>query len=220
MTIPKEAIEAVTVVLRAHAARILASGMSADASVDDISEAAILAALPHLCTPVAWCRKWNYHGHPNDDEFTDSANLAEQWRTHPQTDAVVPLFLAPPAPAVAIKPLESADIEDLIERLLDSQQDINLEANMRMSQPLCDASALIDDVEAVLRRIAAPASVPEIPDSSPAADPLMEQMAEALKPLAEIPMPERDGYTLYTRCEIQNARAALDAYKARKEGKS
>jgi hypothetical protein len=41
-------------------------------------------------------------------------------------------------------------IDDLIERLLDAQQDINLSANETMSQPLCDASALISEVEKML----------------------------------------------------------------------
>lgn len=53
-----------------------------------------------------------------------------------------------------------ADIENLIERLLDAQQDINLAANQHMSQPLCDASAVIDEVEKTLRRLAASPAAP------------------------------------------------------------
>jgi hypothetical protein len=45
------------------------------------------------------------------------------------------------------------EIDALIERLLDAQQDINLSANETMSQPLCDASALIDEVETLLVRL-------------------------------------------------------------------
>lgn len=41
---------------------------------------------------------------------------------------------------------------ELIERLLDAQQDINLAANETMSQSLADASALIDEIEPILRR--------------------------------------------------------------------
>jgi hypothetical protein len=40
---------------------------------------------------------------------------------------------------------------ELIERLLDAQQDINLAANVHMDQSLCDASALIDEIEPILR---------------------------------------------------------------------
>lgn len=55
-----------------------------------------------------------------------------------------------------------ADTEDLIKRLLDAQQDINLAANEHMSQPLCDASALIDEIEQVLRRLSTrPQQIPE-----------------------------------------------------------
>lgn len=57
-------------------------------------------------------------------------------------------------PAASAEP--TAEIEDLIDRLLDAQQDINLAANENMSQPLCNASTLIDEVETVLRRLAAP----------------------------------------------------------------
>ena len=51
-------------------------------------------------------------------------------------------------------------IDSLIHRILDAQQDISLEANERMSQPLCDASALIDEIETVLRKFA---SAPQPP---------------------------------------------------------
>ncbi len=43
------------------------------------------------------------------------------------------------------------DEPELIERLLDAQQDINFAANTRMDQSLCDASALIDEIEPILR---------------------------------------------------------------------
>lgn len=45
-------------------------------------------------------------------------------------------------------------LDCLIHRLLDAQQDINYEANSRMSQSLCDASALIDELETAIRRFA------------------------------------------------------------------
>ncbi|MDO1582395.1 hypothetical protein [Rhizobium oryzicola] len=53
------------------------------------------------------------------------------------------------------------EIDDLIEHLLDAQQDINLSANETMSQPLCDASALIDEVEKMLRRVRVLSTAPE-----------------------------------------------------------
>lgn len=57
------------------------------------------------------------------------------------------------APVVkSAEPME-ADTEDLIERLLDAQQDINLAANEHMSQIFCDASALIDEIVQVLCRL-------------------------------------------------------------------
>ncbi|MEI9428680.1 hypothetical protein [Mesorhizobium sp. Cs1299R1N3] len=47
-------------------------------------------------------------------------------------------------------------IDSLLHRLLDAQQDINLAANQGMDQALCDASALIDEVETCIRRLATP----------------------------------------------------------------
>lgn len=59
------------------------------------------------------------------------------------------------------EPVES-DAEDLIERLLDAQQDINLAANEHMSQLLCDASALIDEIVQVLHRLSTrPQQIPD-----------------------------------------------------------
>jgi hypothetical protein len=51
----------------------------------------------------------------------------------------------------------------LIERLLDAQQDINFAANTRMDQSLCDASALIDEIEPILRAVLAKPQVPDAP---------------------------------------------------------
>jgi len=60
--------------------------------------------------------------------------------------------------ALASTPSQSDVIEkcgeaepELIERLLDAQQDINLAANAHMDQSLADASALIDEIEPILR---------------------------------------------------------------------
>lgn len=45
-------------------------------------------------------------------------------------------------------------LDCLLHRLLDAQQDINVEANERMSQELCYASAVIDEVETAIRTLA------------------------------------------------------------------
>jgi len=52
-------------------------------------------------------------------------------------------------------------IDCLIHRLLDAQQNINYDANLRMSQSLCDASALIDEVETAIRRLASLRAAPQ-----------------------------------------------------------
>lgn len=66
-------------------------------------------------------------------------------------------------------------IDCLIHRLLDAQQDINYEANTHMSQSLCDAAALIDEVETTIRRLAA-RSLP-----APATDGEAEKLAERIE---------------------------------------
>lgn len=55
------------------------------------------------------------------------------------------------------------EVDGLIHRLLDAQQDINFAANTHMDQSLCNAAALIDDVERYLRKYAsaAPATLIE-----------------------------------------------------------
>ena len=52
------------------------------------------------------------------------------------------------------QPTGNVEIDSMIHRLLDAQQDINLQANECMSQSLCDASATIDDCERLLRKLA------------------------------------------------------------------
>ena len=54
--------------------------------------------------------------------------------------------------APAVQPAAGKEVEhELIERLLDAQQDINLAANETMRQSLADASQLIDEIEPILR---------------------------------------------------------------------
>ena len=59
---------------------------------------------------------------------------------------------AAPSPSTPKAGDEPVVEPELIERLLDAQQDINLAANATMDQSLCDASALIDEIEPILRR--------------------------------------------------------------------
>lgn len=70
-----------------------------------------------------------------------------------------PKILNPDIPHPTGKPY----IDCLLHRLLDAQQDLNLEANESMSQPVADASLLIDEVERAIRKLAAapPPPAPE-----------------------------------------------------------
>ncbi|MBZ9943491.1 hypothetical protein LB533_20605 [Mesorhizobium sp. BR1-1-13] len=69
-------------------------------------------------------------------------------------------------------------IDSLLHRLLDAQQDINLAANQGMYQSLCDASALINEVETCIRRLAA---TPPAPDT--AVEALRQDIAEFMRRL-------------------------------------
>lgn len=55
-------------------------------------------------------------------------------------------------PSLSVSDPVAGEGGDLIEKLLDAQQDINLAANSYMDQSLCEASALIDKIEPILRR--------------------------------------------------------------------
>lgn len=57
-------------------------------------------------------------------------------------------------------------LDCLLHRILDAQQDINRVANERMDQSLCDASALLDEVEAAIRKLAAPSDAEPSSQSS------------------------------------------------------
>lgn len=81
-------------------------------------------------------------------------------RTHPPAPAVGPdVREAWPEPKVTnpdiANPTGIPYIDGLIHQLLDAQQDINFAANTHMSQSLCDASALIDEVETAIRKLSA-----------------------------------------------------------------
>lgn len=98
------------------------------------------------------------------------------------------------------------DEHELIERLLDAQQDINLVANQRMDQSLCDASALIDEIEPILRRAL---SAPRQPDG--------EAVREAVEGIADDYMTSEThhpGYVLIPTAKFEQILAALASTKA------
>lgn len=55
------------------------------------------------------------------------------------------------------------EVDDLIDRLLNAQQDLNLAANVHMDQSIASASILLDEVEIALRTLAAQAKQGERP---------------------------------------------------------
>lgn len=63
-----------------------------------------------------------------------------------------PLYATPQPPEQCANIAQKSEEEpELIERLLDAQQDINFAANTTMDHSLCNASALIDEIEPILR---------------------------------------------------------------------
>ncbi|WP_336801783.1 hypothetical protein [Kaistia sp. MMO-174] len=142
--------------------------------MDMISRAAILAMdrrAEVVGEPAAYMHKngaiWRLDNCPAGMDFSEPGWTALYPHASPPAPAVAPQLSGNPgelpAPAVAVP----EDVEDLIERLLDAQQDINLAANEHMSQPLCDASALIDEVERVLRKLAAAPAPPATRSEAP-----------------------------------------------------
>lgn len=113
---------------------------------------------------------WTYDFTTADDTLI-KADRIKRWMQFPDSEfkpapsdrsALVPKRQAPdawPQPKVVnpdiANPTGVPYLDCLLHRLLDAQQDINLEANERMSQSLCDASAIIDEVERCLRKFAA-----------------------------------------------------------------
>lgn len=61
---------------------------------------------------------------------------------------------AHPAEGVPLQVVE-LEVDDLIDRLLNAQQDLNLAANVHMDQSIASASTLLDEVEIALRTLAA-----------------------------------------------------------------
>ena len=69
-----------------------------------------------------------------------------------------------------------AAVRELIDRLQDAQQDINLAANTHMSQQLASAAALLDEVESTLRALSATQPAAQGLDSA-----ISESVLEAVK---------------------------------------
>lgn len=78
------------------------------------------------------------------------------------------MLAAAPAPSAPGDAQDERD--DLIERLLDAQQDVNQIANETMSQTLCSVSALLDEIEVALRR--------QVPGPAPAAGDALQFLAD------------------------------------------
>ncbi len=91
------------------------------------------------------------------DAFDALETAARSWLRLPVAEGSVGIPTYPVSPSEA----EPVAANDLIERLLDAQQDVNIAANSYMDQSLCDVSALIDEIEPILRKALAspPASV-------------------------------------------------------------
>lgn len=98
-------------------------------------------------------------------------------------------------------------LDCLIHRLLDAQQDINLAANERMDQSLCDASSLIDEVETCIRRLAATR-----PTEQAVTDAMVEAAAIAISGGRKDLW---DGFDLFKRASFRTR--ALHALKAAME---
>lgn len=109
-------------------------------------------------------------------------------------------------------------LDCLIHRLLDAQQDINLAANERMDQSLCDASSLIDEVETCIRRFAALEPAEPAPAAEAvawvAADTLNSPHPGCVSSLAYMSQIDKDTgreyVPLYTHPPVSRLREALE----------
>lgn len=139
------------------------------------------AALSTDAEPVAWIKRSAHKEYgPYPAEFTEDAALAEMWRSHPNTFEVVPLYAAPPAPAVAVKALQfyaeyfekdtlgdfarealsalSAQVQDVagLESNPETlrwwcQQLLDIIENYNISQDVCEEEiALLNDIRAAV----------------------------------------------------------------------
>ena len=75
-------------------------------------------------------------------------------RQHARIEELEEQLSAHPAEGVPAQAVE-LEVDDLIDRLLNAQQDLNLAANVHMDQSIASASTLLDEVEIALRTLAA-----------------------------------------------------------------
>ncbi|TCP88941.1 PGDYG protein [Rhizobium sp. PP-CC-2G-626] len=85
-------------------------------------------------------------------DYICTGPAGEQWNVAREIFEATYEEVTTPLPETNVMPAPN-EINDMIERLLDAQQEINRSANETMSQPLCDAAALIDELEQMLIKI-------------------------------------------------------------------
>ncbi|WP_062233094.1 hypothetical protein [Aureimonas sp. N4] len=204
--------------------------------LDAIREALVrLAALEPAITckgePAAWMngdhlRQYKakecegiFWASPERSDFYDTALFAA---LAPETAEAIKW----PAPKVTnpdiANPTGTPYLDCLLHRLLDAQQEVNEQANATMSQPLADVAALMDELEAAIRKFGGGAT-PETAEAVPVAAQPGEAVREALKPFAEAANkydpPEDDDHLMAWGChftlgQMRQARAALASVPA------
>lgn len=141
-------------------------------------------AAPMVEAITEWCKRRNL--------TTDGAKV-ETWRDH--------LAEAPAHPAEGVQDWQDAelDIDGLIDRLLDAQQDLNLAANVHMDQSIASASTLLDEVEIALRTLAA---------TQPAAQGMDAQTIKHISALSElVRMPNAEYFADAHNAAVRHLRA-------------
>ena len=95
---------------------------------------------PHTITHESITLRFN----PKQEGYNALAQLSQR----------LAVATAHPAEGVPAQTVEW-EVDDLIDRLLDAQQDLNLAANIHMDQSIASASTLLNEVEIALRTFAA-----------------------------------------------------------------
>lgn len=145
----------------------------AHGAFDDRSARAGWQARAALAAPQAVHPENIREGAPYDNpEFEQLARAMGIWGT-PQAALCAQFWLAATHPTQ--QGLDAA-ARELIDRLQDAQQDINLAANTHMSQQLASAAALLDEVESTLRALSATQPAAQGMDSA-----ISESVLEAVK---------------------------------------
>lgn len=139
----------------------------AEIPADDQELLLSVLSCPHTITHESITLRFN----PKQDGYNALAQL------HQRLAAAT----AHPAEGALAQTVE-LEVDDLIDRLLDAQQDLNLAANIHMDQSIASASTLLDEVEIALRALAATTeAAPEnIREGSPYDNPAFEQLARDL----------------------------------------